>query len=46
MSYLKLAPSNSLNCKIWQTKTKMPKLGPKMPYWGIFGLQFENNSHN
>ena len=24
-------------------KAKMPKLGPKIPYLGIFGLEFENN---
>ena len=34
------APSNLSNCKISQ-KTKMLRLGPKMRYLGIFGLEFK-----
>ena len=49
LSYLKSAPSNLSNCKISQ-RNKMPKFGtkksifgyfwPRMPYLGIFGLEF------
>ena len=40
-SYLKSAPSNLSNCKISQKKPqKCLNLEPKMPYLGIFGLEF------
>ena len=43
LSYFKSAPSNWSNCKVSQKKTKNAlNLGPKMPYLGIFGLEFEN----
>ena len=43
LSYLKSAPSNLSNCKIFGKKLKRLSLGPKMAYLDIFGLEFENN---
>ena len=41
--YLKSAPSNLSYCKILEKKQKFLILGPKIPYLGIFGMEFENN---
>ena len=41
LSYLKSAPSDVSNWKILQQKQKCLNLGPKMPYLGIFELEFE-----
>ena len=41
LSYLKSPPSNLWNCKTLQKKKKWLKLGSKMPYLGIFALDFK-----
>ena len=42
---MKLAPSNFSNFKILQKKKKKTlNLGSKIPYLGIFGLQFEKTN--
>ena len=41
LPYLKSAPSNLSNYKISRKKQKCLNLGPKMPFWGIFGLEFQ-----
>ena len=44
LSYLRSTRLNWSNCKISQkekTKQKWLNLEPKMPYLGIFGLEFE-----
>ena len=43
MSYLKLASSNLLTCNVSSKNKKTLNLGPKIPYLGIFGLQFNKN---
>ena len=43
MSYLKLASSNLLTCNVSSKNKKTLNLGPKIPYLGIFGLQFNRN---
>ena len=40
LSYLKSAASYLPNCKIFRKKQKYLNLEPKMPYLGIFGLEF------
>ena len=47
LSYLKSTPSNLSHCKILRKKKqKYLKLGPKIRYLGIFGLEFlEDYSH-
>ena len=35
-----VSTSNLSNHKILKKKTRMPKFGPKMPWVGIFGLEF------
>ena len=42
LSYLKLAPSNLSKWKISQQKLGCLNLGAKMPYLGIFELEFQN----
>ena len=41
--YLKSAPAILSACKILRKKQKCLKLREKMPCWGIFGLEFQNN---
>ena len=43
MSNLKSASSNLLTCKVSSKNKKILNLGPKIPYLGIFGLQFNKN---
>ena len=43
LSYLKSASLNLSTCKILGKKQKCLNLVPKMPYLGIFGLEFENS---
>ena len=40
LPYLKSAPLKLSNCKILQKNKKFLNLGPKMPYLGIFWLEF------
>ena len=40
MSYLKLASSSLLTCNLSSKNKKTLNLGSKVPYFGIFGLQF------
>ena len=40
MSYLKATPSNLLNWRNSWNKRKCLNLGPKMPYFRIFGVEF------
>ena len=46
LSYLKSTLSNLCNCKILQQRKKKQNLGPKMPYLGIFELEFLKNYCN
>ena len=43
MLYLKSATSNLLTCKVSSENKKTLNLGPKIPYLGIFGLQFNKD---
>ena len=43
MTNLKSASSNLLTCKVSSKNKKILNLGPKIPYLGIFGLQFNKN---
>ena len=43
MTYLKLASSNFLTCKLSSKNRKTLNLGPKTPYLGIVGLQPNKN---
>ena len=43
MSYLKSASSNLLTCNVSSKNKKTLNLGLKIPYLGIFGLQFNKN---
>ena len=43
MSLLKSAFSNLLTCNLSAKNKKTLNLGPKIPYLGIFGLQFNKN---
>ena len=43
MSCLKSASSNLLTCNVLSKNKKTLNLGPKIPYLGIFGLQFNKN---
>ena len=40
---MKSASSNLLTCKVSSKNKKKINLGPKIPYLGIFGLQFNKN---
>ena len=42
LSYLKSGPSSLSNYNILQKNKKYLNLGPKMPYLGTCGLEFEN----
>ena len=43
MSNLKSVSSNLSTCKVSSKNKKFLNLGPKIPYLGIFGLQFNKN---
>ena len=43
MSDLKSASSNLLTCKVSSKNNRFLNLGPKIPYLGIFGMQFNKN---
>ena len=45
MTYLKLASSNFLTCKLSSKNKKTLNLGPKIPYLGIVGLQPNKNCY-
>ena len=46
MSHLKSASSNLLTCKVLSKNKKTSNLGSKIPYLGIFGLQFNKNCYH
>ena len=43
MLYLKSTSSNSLACNVLLKNKKTLNFAPKIPYLGIFGLQFNKN---